>query len=294
MIHSKKSSSFFRIIHGIRHTFIPMEEVVEWVEKELPEERSSWQRFKRIIYALYLRQLQQQLKGNYSAFVWLLLEPLIMIVLFTAMHTVIRGRTSSDYDIVVFMGSGFVPFFLFRTILTTSLRVFKQNRALYHYAQIKPIDVFLANALFETSRYAMVTLVLLLLAWLIGVDIVPENFDGFMVAVLWLILFGMSWGLLLGVLSLFYEVVAKFVSFLSFPLLILSAVFFPLSTLPPVAREWLLYNPLVHFMEWIHASYLASLDARYVDFSYMAEWTILPLFLALWLYKKSEWKYVAV
>ena len=274
------------------HTLFPVDEAAEWLKQELPQERNSWRRFKRVVYALYLRQLQRQLKGEYAGFVWLLVEPLMMIILFTLLHTVIRGRSSSSYDIIVFMGSGIVPFFLFRTILTSSLRVFKQNKSLYHYSQIKPFDAFVANAFFESSLYAVITLILLLLAFLIGVDIVPQNFDGVVVGILWLILFGVSWGLFLGVLSHFYEVISKFVSFMSFPLLILSAVFFPLSSLPPVPREWLLYNPLVHFMEWIHGSYLATLDTRYVDFSYMFEWTVIPLFLGLWLYTKAEGKFL--
>ena len=287
-----KRGFFARFSGGMGHSLFPVDEAAEWLKQELPEERNSWRRFKRVVYALYLRQLQRQLKGEYAGFVWLLVEPLMMIILFTLLHTVIRGRSSSSYDIIVFMGSGIVPFFLFRTILTSSLRVFKQNKSLYHYSQIKPFDAFVANAFFESSLYAVITLILLLLAFLIGVDIVPQNFDGVVVGILWLILFGMSWGLLLGVLCHFYEVITKFVSFMSLPLLILSAVFFPLNTLPPVAREWLLYNPLVHFMEWIHGSYLATLDTRYVDFSYMLEWTVIPLFLGLWLYTKAEGKFL--
>jgi capsular polysaccharide transport system permease protein len=289
----KPLTPLFDWLRGVNHSLFPIDEAIAWVEREFPEEQSAWRRFKRVVFALYLRQLQRQLAGEYSRFVWLLLEPLIMILIFTAMHTVIRGRTSSSYDILLFMGSGIVPFFLFRTILTSSLRVFKQNLKLYHYSQLRPIDAFFANALFEVSRYAIVTILLLLMAFLAGIDVVPYDFDTFIVGVLWLILFAITWGLLMGVVSHFYEVTARLVSFLSLPLLILSAVFFPLSILPPVAREWLLYNPLVHFMELIHSGYIESLDARYVDPVYMLEWTIIPLFFALWLYTNSERKFIA-
>lgn len=254
---------------------------------------SSWFRFKRVIYAIYIRLLQQQLKGNYLIFIWLLLEPLMMIILFTALHTVMMSRVKYNYDIVIFLGSGFIPFFLFRTLYNTSLGIFKQHQSLFYLRQIKPIDIFLANIFFETSRYAIVTIVLLLIGWLIGIDIVPEDIDAFMVGVLWLTLFGASWGLLLGVLGFFYDGIQKFVRFLSLPLLILSAVFYTVSSVPPNIREYLLYNPLVHFMELIHASYIRSLDYRYVDFLYMVEWTIIPLFLGLWLYKKSEKRFIS-
>ena len=45
-------------------------------------------------------------------------------------------------------------------------------------------------------------------------------------------------------------------------------------------------------MEWIHGSYIVTLDTRYVDISYMIEWTVIPLFLGLWLYTKSEGKFL--
>jgi len=257
------------------------------------EEEDSWKRFTQVVHALFIRQLQVRLAGELSGLVWVVLQPLLMIILFTLMHTVIRGRSSSTYDIIVFMGSGIVPFFLFRTILQTSLSVFKSNKKLYIHPRIKPIDAFVANVILETSIYAIVTIVLLILAIVFGANVVPENFDWVVVGIIWLIVFGMSWGLFLGVINVFYPVVAKIISFFSFPLLILSAVFFPVSALPPIAREWIMYNPVAHFMELIHGAYIPSLDMRYVRFEYMLEWTMIPLFFGLWLYTKSERKYIA-
>jgi len=227
-----------------------------------------------------------------TGLVWIILDPLIIIVFMTLMHTVIRGRSSSSYDIVLFMGSGVIPFFAFRKIVQTSLRVFKQNRSIYHYGQIKPIDAFLANALLESATYLIVAVLLLLGAAVMGMDVLPKDPLMVIIAVLWMTLFAVAWGLFLGVWSFFYEIVATVFGFLSFPLLILSGVFFPLSILPPQAREWLLYNPLAHFMELIHGSYLQHMDTRYVDYDFMLIWTVLPLFFGMWLYKKSEWKYI--
>ncbi len=71
-------------------------------------------------------------------------------------------------------------------------------------------------------------------------------------------------------------------------LLIGSAVFFPIISLPPAAQEILLYNPLVHFMEMIHGYYMVELDTHFVDYHYMLMWTIVPLFMAMWLYTKLQ------
>lgn len=78
-----------------------------------------------------------------------------------------------------------------------------------------------------------------------------------------------------------------------FPLLFASAVFYTVDSLPTYLREIILYNPLVHFMEMLHGNYFHVLDTRYVDYMYMTYWTVIPLFLGLYLYTKSEKNIIA-
>jgi len=76
------------------------------------------------------------------------------------------------------------------------------------------------------------------------------------------------------------------------PLMFISALFYSVESLPQVAREIILYNPIVHFMELIHGEYFYSLDTTYVDFIYMIIWTLIPGYLGLWLYVKTERKII--
>jgi capsular polysaccharide transport system permease protein len=77
------------------------------------------------------------------------------------------------------------------------------------------------------------------------------------------------------------------------PLLFISALMYTVDSLPPSLREIILYNPLVHFIEMIHGNYFIVLDTKYVDYEYMFYWTIVPLFLGLFLYRKAQYKIVA-
>jgi len=83
------------------------------------------------------------------------------------------------------------------------------------------------------------------------------------------------------------------VSVSTFGLLFFSAVFYPVMALPPVAQDALLYNPLTHFMEMIHGFYMEALDDRFVNYRYMLLWTIVPLFMGLWLYRMLEQRIVS-
>jgi len=82
--------------------------------------------------------------------------------------------------------------------------------------------------------------------------------------------------------------IGKFIGIISFTLLIFSAIFYPIISLPSAAQDILLYNPLVHFMEMIHGFWLDELDTQFVDYLYMLEWTLIPLFIGIWLYYRLE------
>ena len=72
----------------------------------------------------------------------------------------------------------------------------------------------------------------------------------------------------------------------------MSGLFYTLDSLPPPAREILLYNPVVHFIELIHGEYFYPLNTQYVDFNYMILWTLIPMSIGLWIYKRTEKKII--
>jgi capsular polysaccharide transport system permease protein len=114
------------------------------------------------------------------------------------------------------------------------------------------------------------------------------------IAYLWLFIFSLGIGILVAVGNSFFISIGKFIGVISFVLMISSAIFFPIISLPPIAQEALLYNPLVHFMEMIHGFYLYGLDDRFVDYRYMLLWTIIPFFIGLWLYIRLEKRIISL
>ena len=68
------------------------------------------------------------------------------------------------------------------------------------------------------------------------------------------------------------------------PLMFTSAIFYTLADLPPSASKLLSINPLVHFMELIHASCFYSITDEFVNYTYMLLWSTIPLYIGLKLY----------
>ena len=139
----------------------------------------------------------------------------------------------------------------------------------------------------------MATLVFLAIGLYFDFNITVENFNMVILAVIWLSLFGFSLGLLSAVIGTFYETYIKIVNVIMTPLLFISALMYTVDSLPPMLREILLYNPLVHFIEMIHGYYFVTLDTKYIDYEYMFYWTFIPLFLGLYFYTRAEKKVIS-
>ncbi len=221
---------------------------------------------------------------------WTFFEPFAQVAVFILIRIAImgyHGKTSS-YNFAVFMAVGFIAFNMFKHILSASTGAFTANKGLFAYKQVKPIDTIIARVLVEMFITGIIILLFLFIGFLFQYDIKPENIIMVAAGYLWLVVFSFSVGLVVGIGNTFYVSIGKFVGIFSFLLLIFSAVFFPIENMPPAAQKVLLYNPLTHFMEMIHANYIYELSDRYVDYIYMLEWTVTPLFIGMWLYVRLE------
>ncbi len=249
-----------------------------------------------VIKALFLRELATRISVGRTGLFWTFFEPFFQIFVFVAIHAAIReyggGQTSFNY--VVFMASGFIPFNMFRAILGSSSGAFQANKGLFSYKQVKPIDTIIARALVELFLSVIIIIMFLAIGIFFHVgDVFPKNIPMVFLGYMWLWVFSVALGLLVAVGSTFFVSIGKVVSISTFALLIFSGVFYPIMSLPPAAQDILLYNPLTHFMEMIHGFYLEALDDRFVNYHYMLLWTIVPLFIGLWLYRMLERRIVS-
>ena len=205
------------------------------------------------------------------------------------------GSSSANYDIVVFMASGFIAFNMFQSILGSSTGAFIANKGLFTYKQVKPVDTILARVLVQMFITSIIILMFLVLGFFFQYEYLkPENLLLVVAGYLWLVIFSFSVSFLVAIGNTFFLSIGKLVSIFTFGLMLTSAVFFPMISVPAEYQPYLLYNPLAHFMEMIHAGYVYELDDRFVDYRYMALWTITPLFISTWLYTKLEKRIISI
>ena len=250
--------------------------------------RTSVEIFSSVVKALFLREVQTRFGTKKLGYFWAVFDAMFMVLVFAGLKAAAASESMPGIDFPVFLATGFLAFFLWKSIVVSATNAFGANKALFVYKQVKPFDTIVTRTLLEILVSLVATLVFIVLGWYLDFDIAVKNFNMVMFAVAWMCLFGFGIGLMSAVFAYFYEFYAKLVNIIMTPLLFISALMYTVDSLPPVLREIILYNPLVHFIEMIHGFYFQSLDTRYVDYNYMMFWTLIPLFIGLFFYRRSE------
>lgn len=247
--------------------------------------------FFNVINALFLREIQTRFGSKKMGYFWAIVEPSIQILVFTFIHSAL-GSSNNGYDIAVFIAVGFLSYNFFKNTMMMSMAAFDANQALFNYRQVRPIHTIFSRVMVEFLIFVFVSSFFLFIGLYLNFDCSVENLLNTILLLIWFVIFGTSLGLLFAVIVSFYENFRKIVNLSTMPLLFTSGLFYSLKDVPSEIREILLFNPILHFIEAIHANYINVLDDRFVDYSYMTLWTIIPLFCALFIYLKSERKII--
>lgn len=255
--------------------------------------RSSWKVQKSVIYALFLREVNVRFSAGAMGYFWVIFEPLLQIFIFVTVKVMLFG-TNSSLDYPVFITLGFIGFNFFRHIVDQSMGAFTANKGLYAYKQVKPIDTILSRVLVEFLVTAIITFIFVMIGLYFEFDMQIQNLGMLLLTFIWLTLFAVSFGLFAVILATFYDSLKKVIKLVLSPLMFVSAVFYSMADMPQALQDLLYYNPLAHFMEMLHANYFFELDDSFVDYTYILFWTIIPLFIGLWSYRKLERKIVSL
>ncbi len=245
--------------------------------------RSPWQVTAHVWHALFLREAMARVTADRIAWFWLLAEPVAHVLLLVGIRTMIgRMRIIPGADFIPWLVVGVTGFILFRNQVNKGMNAISANRALFAYRQVHPADTVLVRSGLEGTLSTIVLIVLVSVFALLGQDIIP--IDPLKVIILWMLvwLVGVGWGLVCSVLVTVLPESQKFISMIMFPLYFLSGVMIPIQYFPHGIREYLLYNPMVHAIEFLRAGFFEGY--RVVDglsMIYLGYWVVGGLLVGL-------------
>lgn len=237
--------------------------------------------------ALFLREALTRISSSRAAWFWLLFEPIFHVAYMLLIFTVVRMRTVGGIDTVIWLMVGMLAFFMFRRTATQVTGAISANLALFTYRQVKPVDVVLVRGGLEGFLMVVVASILLVGAALFGHSVVPADPLAVLEAFFGLWLVGMGFGLVASVAGELVSELGRVINFVMMPLFLLSGVIFPLSSVPPPYRDWLMLNPVAHGLE---AARLGFSPYYYAvpgtSISYLYGFALVSIFLGLALHRR--------
>lgn len=244
-----------------------------------------------VIYALFFRELKTRFGANrHLGYIWVVGEPMSVVLAVTIIVTIIREYhhqvMPDGISIFMFLVSGIVPFFMFRSIVNQLMNGIGANLALFAYKPVKPIHVFIARTLLEFCIYFVIFVCVLFIAgWFFHFDVFPNYFLNVMFCIFLLLLSGFSLGLCFAIIWHFVEPLRTLLAYFSIIFYWTSGVIFPTWLMPRPLLDLLYYNPLLHIMELLRANFFIAypLQDEY-SYSYALLCILVVLFIGLFVY----------
>lgn len=236
----------------------------------------------RVIHALIMRETISRYGDHKLGFLWAVIEPLVMIALVVGMMSLIQNENPGGMPLVLFILTGFVPFFMFRNTMNQLKGAISSNKSLLGFPQVTLFDAIVARALLESAVMLMVFAFLLGMAHLLGYEIRVENPLGVLFVCINLLLIGSGMGFILATLTIIVPSTGQIATIVfGRPLLMASGLFFTAASIPEPFRTWLLYNPMLHLMELCRTYFFYEFDSDYGSWKYVSVWVIGTLTLGM-------------
>ncbi len=249
----------------------------------------------RVIYAIILRETKARYGEHKLGFLWVLIEPVLFIVGFAAIHTLLGAQAISGMEPELFMLTGLAPFLLFRGTMSQASGAIMANKALLAFPQVTSFDLVIARSILEFATVITAFFILLIAIMANGIDAhIQYPMQLFGVFCLFFIS-GLGLGVMLGCLAPFFPSVQQISGQLfGRPLLFTSGLFFSAEQLPASIREILLYNPLLQMTELARSVFFLSFESKYVDIGYILLFSLLLLVFGLLVHQALHKKVLGV
>ena len=214
---------------------------------------SSW-RNRNLIAALVKREVVGRYRGSIMGIAWSFFNPLLMLIIYTFVFSIVFqarwglsvNESKTDFAIILFVG--LIVHGLFAECINRApgLILFNVN---YVKKVIFPLEILSIVAFGSALFHTFISLVIMLLAQLILNHHIPLTVLLFPFVLLPLALATLGFAWFLASLGVYVRDIGQITGIITTVLLFVSAIFFPISVLPPPYQSWLKLNPLVFIIE---------------------------------------------
>lgn len=232
-------------------------------------------RFRDLIYHLVVRELRARYKGSVLGFLWSLLNPLMMMAVFTVVFTLIMPNNALP-NYPIFLLCGLLPWNYFSAGVMTGIHSVVSNanlvKKVYFPREVLPI----ASALAQLVNFLLALVVLFALLFVFQASLSPRLW---MLPIVILIQTSFIIGivLFLSAINVFYRDTMMIMDVVILAWFFMTPVFYPLDILPQ-SYDFMGYVVNVHRLMNI-LNPMASIINAYRDLLYLGTYTEIDFLL---------------
>jgi capsular polysaccharide transport system permease protein len=178
-----------------------------------------------------------------------------------------------------------IPYHVFVHASTGMSHALINNAPLLQLPPVSSFDVIAARGFLEVMTDLVVAVSLLAGFLAIGLRAMPDDLWEPSIAVLTIAAFGCGIGFVNAVTTVFWRSWEKTYAQLTRLLYFVSGIFYVPGMMPDWARDILVWNPLLHAIDWFRAGFFEVYRPHWLDRSYVAIVAIVSLLVGLALHR---------
>lgn len=233
-------------------------QVLESVSATTPSIGEFFAAHLRVVKALTVREMQASNSSYVYGYGWAIAEVCISMAALIVLKVFIHALSPPGMPPVVFLLLGGIPWFTFHNTAGGMLMVVSTKRKLLQLPQVTPLDIMLAKATSVLCTYGSVFFVAVIGADYIEGAGVPRSLAGLVLVYLMSWILGIGFGLCLMPLIRVFPPTLKLLSIVWRFGLILSGVYFTISTIPSNYWIYLTWNPMLHVSELMRTYWFST------------------------------------
>ncbi len=215
---------------------------------------------KTLIKQLVRKEIYGKFQGTHLGLLWVVFEPLLMLAVYTFVFRVIFNRhwlseNDSTLEFTVILFSGLLMFNFFREVVNSAPRLILKNTN-YVKKVVFPLEILpfvsILTSLYHLSISILILTVLYIMAF--GQFNLTALYAPLILIPYILIVLGV--GLFLASLGVYIRDVAQVVSVIVMGSLFLSAIFYPIESVPEKYQIFFYFNPIAFTVDQFRSVFL--------------------------------------
>ena len=251
--------------------------------------KAVWQ-YRFFIYSAIVNDFKAKFVRSKIGGLWMVLHPLAMVLIYALILSNLLKAKLPDVDTIyaypIYLTAGILAWTIFSDSVSRSLTIFVDNGNLIKKVAFPKLVLPIITA----GTVALNNFILLLTIFMVFAFL--GHLPG--IQVLWLpvlflvtLVFGMSIGLILGVLNVFIRDIGQIVPIILQFSFWLTPIVYTITIIPEPYRHWFSYNPMTHIAGAFHDVLLYNKMIDIYPLALMALVSVVLLVLGLFMFKKA-------